>query len=141
MDGTNNWSAALRKRNLKATSNRVEVLHAIEEFDKAIPHSKIQNRLQKVDRVTLYRTLKSLIESGMIHKVSVENDEIFYAICSQKCTTEEHNHQHVHFKCTNCNEVSCVQSNSIETLNLPGYKIESFEIQAKGVCSSCAVIS
>jgi Fur family ferric uptake transcriptional regulator len=138
MDGTNNWSAALRKRNLKATSNRVEVLHTIEEFDKAIPHSKIQNRLQKVDRVTLYRTLNSLIESGMIHKVSVENDEIFYAICSQKCTTEEHNHQHVHFKCTSCNEVSCVQSNSIETLNLPGYKIESFEIQAKGVCSNCS---
>ncbi len=140
MNETNNWSEALHTRNLKVTNNRIEVLNAIEEYDKAIPYSKIQKQVDSIDRVTLYRTLNSLIESGLIHKVSVENDETFYAICSQQCTTKEHNHQHVHFKCTICNEVSCVQSNSIETLNLPGYKIESFEIQAKGVCYSCVVL-
>lgn len=137
MNEANNWAEALHTRNLKATHNRIEVLNAIEEHDKAIPYSKIQKQVDAIDRVTLYRTLNALMESGLIHKVSVENDETFYAICSTKCTDKAHNHQHVHFRCTECKEVSCVQATGLETLSIPGYSVASFEIQAVGVCKSC----
>lgn len=137
MSETNTWSDALRKRSLKATPNRISILDAISDYGKAIPYSKIQSQFLNLDRVTLYRTLNSLAESGLIHKVSVENDESFYAICSSQCTTHEHHHQHVHFKCTRCNEVTCVQSSTLKDLNIPGYEIDSFEIQAVGICKGC----
>jgi len=140
MKDAQHWSEALRTRNLKATNSRVEVLNEIEGYGKAMPYSQIQHQLQSIDRVTLYRTLNALIESGLIHKVSVEDNETFYAICSQKCTTKEHHHQHVHFRCTQCKEVTCVQASGLETLSLPGYQVASFEIQAVGVCSSCVVL-
>ncbi|MBD79051.1 MAG: Fur family transcriptional regulator [Crocinitomicaceae bacterium] len=126
----------LRRRNLKATSKRVNVLSVITEYNKAVPYSEIQNSLKDFDRVTLYRTLNTFIEYGIIHKALVNENETFYAMCSD-CDVHHHHHKHVHFKCTKCDEVSCVQANHKMVLTIPGYVVESFEVEATGICQSC----
>jgi Fur family ferric uptake transcriptional regulator len=127
----------LRERKLKATSTRLEVLSVISDYNKAIPFSEIQEALQGFDRVTLYRTLHALMENGIIHKALIDENETFFALCSMSCSSNHHDHKHIHFKCTNCHAVTCVQAVHPISLSIPGHSIENFEIEATGVCSSC----
>lgn len=128
----------LRTRSLKATSTRLEVLSVISEYEKAIPFSEIQQVLNDFDRVTLYRTIQALIENGIIHKALIDENETYYALCNKHCTSDCHQHKHVHFKCTRCHEVTCVETAQPIIISIQGYSIESFEVEATGICASCA---
>lgn len=141
MDPNTDMATLLRARNLKATSTRIEVLNAISAHEKAIPYSEIRNALESFDRVTLYRTLNALIENGIIHKAMTNDNDTFYALCSTNCTSDSHDHKHIHFKCTSCEAVSCVQSDNLIQLSIPGHLITDFEIQASGTCNSCQTLS
>jgi Fur family ferric uptake transcriptional regulator len=131
-------ASLLRNRNLKATATRMDVLSVISNFDKAVSHTEIQNRLKDFDRVTLYRTLGALVENGIIHKAMADELETYYALCNNNCTSHHHNHKHIHFKCLQCNAVSCVSLADSISISLPGYIIERIEIEASGICKSCA---
>ena len=137
MEKDTHLAQLLRGRKLKATSTRLEVLSVIFDYNKAIPFSAIQKALHDFDRVTLYRTIQVLTDNGIIHKALKEDNETFFAMCSTSCTTDTHNHQHVHFKCSNCQAVTCVQAVNSINLSIPGHAIESFEITATGVCALC----
>ena len=137
MENKDHLAELLRGRNLKATSTRLHVLEVISDYKKAIPFSEIQNKLQGFDRVTLYRTLNALMESGIIHKALIEEKETFFAICSNSCSSHFHNHNHIHFKCSNCLAVTCVQAENPISFSIPNHAIESFEIEVMGLCESC----
>lgn len=128
----------LRARNLKATTTRLAVLSALANSTQAMPHSALQNAMPGVDRVTLYRTIQALTETGIIHKAMVEEGETYYALCSTKCTPEQHQHKHIHFKCTQCQNVTCVQANQAIHLSIPGHQIHDFDITASGICQACS---
>lgn len=137
MEENTHLAELLRERKLKATSTRLDVLSVISEYDKAIPFSEIRNTLPNFDRVTLYRTIHALVENGIIHKALIDENETFYAICSHSCTSDTHNHKHIHFKCTACHAVTCVQASNTVSLSIPGHTIDNFEIEATGICEAC----
>lgn len=137
MDQNIQLAELLRERNLKATSTRLEVLSVISNCDRAIPFSEIQNALHSFDRVTLYRTIHALVDKGIIHKALIDENETFYAMCSNSCSSASHDHKHIHFKCNLCHVVTCVQADSPISISIPGHSIENFEIEATGVCTSC----
>lgn len=127
----------LRERNLKATATRLQVLSVIANYGNAIPYSGIQKDLESFDRVTLYRILHTLEDKGIIHKALIDESETFYALCSRNCTTHHHHHNHIHFKCTQCREVTCVPSSNDIQPSIPGHVIEYFTIEATGICAVC----
>ena len=132
------WSQQiLRKRKLKATPTRIQVLDTIKAYSSAIPYSAIQNNLVDFDRVTLYRTINTLLDKGIIHKAYTTDDEVFYALCGDHCDSHDHHHDHIHFKCTSCNTVSCVNLPQNIAISLPSYQIEKLSINAVGVCAGC----
>lgn len=131
------FSDLLRNRSLKATPKRLELLNTVANYNSAIPYSVLQKKLSHFDRVTLYRTLNALLDSGIIHKASVSTDEVYYAMCKEYCTSECHNHKHVHFKCLECLEVSCVDVQNTLQIQIPNVKINQVEIEVSGVCSKC----
>ena len=97
----------LHKRKLKATNSRIDLLLNLDKFGSAMPYSAIQKGLISIDRVTLYRTLQTLSDKGIIHKAAHVDNEDYYAICEHSCTADEHLHHHVHFKCDDCNTITC----------------------------------
>jgi Fur family ferric uptake transcriptional regulator len=103
----------------------------------AMRHSAIQKQMQPIDRVTLYRTLESLLEKGIIHKAFQENNEIYYAICGESCSTNTHKHDHAHFKCMKCNIVSCLELDEAIKIALPSYEINKVSIHMEGMCDLC----
>lgn len=132
------WSETLREFKLKSTPCREEVLKLFFHNDKALSHAFIEEHTQATfDRVTVYRTLKSFEDKGLIHKVLDDNSVTKYALCNE-CSANDHNHEHVHFKCETCGETTCIESVHIPEINLPnGYKIAERNILVQGICPKC----
>lgn len=127
----------LHNRGLKATSSRLKLLHALNAYDSAMPYAAIQEVMADIDRVTLYRTLESLKEQGIIHKAFQENNETYYAICDKKCDTTHHHHDHVHFRCEKCQVVTCEEPVDDIQVLLPNLEIHKVSIHVEGICQTC----
>ncbi len=129
----------LSARNLKATSTRIKVLELIQAYQSAMPYSKIQKELNQTDRITLYRTIQTLLEKGIIHKALSNNEDTYYALCGTSCSTKSHDHKHAHFKCTQCDSVSCVPLTQEISISLPQFKVNHVNIHLTGLCESCYI--
>ena len=127
----------LNSRNLKATSSRLTLLQSMKNYATAIPYSALQKAMASMDRVTLYRNLDTLLEQGIIHQAFRDDNEIYYALCGEKCTTQHHHHDHIHFKCVTCNSVTCQKTNTKISISLPEHEIQKVSIFVKGVCRKC----
>ena len=127
----------LHKRKLKATNSRIDLLSNLDKFGSAMPYSAIQKSLIGGDRVTLYRTLQTLTEKGIIHKAATIANEDYYAICGHSCNSQDHNHNHVHFKCNDCNTITCENMEEDVIISLPNYAIDSVSINVNGKCKKC----
>ena len=82
---------------LRSTPNRQEILHLFLKKNHALSHGDIEKEIDNsLDRVTVYRTLKTFLDKGLIHKVLDDEGSLKYALCNEACTTAEHHHDHVH---------------------------------------------
>ena len=66
------------------------------------------------DRVTVYRTLNSLVEAGLAHKVD-PGDRVFrFSLTDHaRCEGEKHVHEHPHFVCDACGTVECLENERV----------------------------
>lgn len=72
--------------NLRPTACRIEVLKAFEGVGFALSQGDIELKLQAAfDRVTIYRTLKTFLSQGLIHKVLDDQGGAKYALCKDLC--------------------------------------------------------
>ncbi len=128
----------LRDFKLRATPNREEILHLFLLKNYALSHSDIEREIDNsLDRVTVYRTLKTFLDKGLIHKVLDDEGSLKYALCKEACNTAEHHHDHVHFKCIKCGQTSCLNV-EVPVVKLPkGYKANEVNLLIQGVCERC----
>ncbi len=134
----------LKNKNLRHTEAREAVLQFFSKKKHALSHSDIEQFFGKsYDRVTLYRTLKTFLDSGLIHKVLDDEGGMKYAMCSPECNEtaqHKHHHDHVHFKCKNCGETNCLDQIIIPSFNLPkGYSKSEMNLLVQGICASCNI--
>src|SRR5687768_15039863 len=115
----------LKSFRLRSTPTRQEILHLFLEKDYALSHSDIESEIpDDIDRVTVYRTLKTFNDRGLIHKVLDDGGSLKYALCSEACSATRHRHEHVHFKCIRCGQTNCLDVD-IPMVKLPeGYKLK-----------------
>ena len=125
----------LHKHKLVRTSCRQSIIDTIATSGHAVSEDEIKQKIEATyDRTTFYRSLKTLIEKNIIHKIVVDNQVVKYALNSN----ETLNHKHVHFYCNSCEIVECLPDIEIETPKLPsGYKEISTELVIKGFCKNC----
>ena len=133
----------LKDKRLRLTSFRKEVLQIFVDNDKAVAVSDIEESLKDFDRITLYRTIKSFIEKGLIHEIAMPGDVKKLALCATDCNHDKgtHDHNHIHFQCKICKEVFCVDVPELPKISLPNYQIDEIEIQAHGICAGCGVLT
>ena len=129
----------LKDFRLRSTPSRQEILHLFLKKEYALSHSDIEKEISNsLDRVTVYRTLKTFLDKGLIHKVLDDGGCLKYALCNDACTTAGHHHDHVHFKCTQCGQTNCLNV-EIPSLRLPkGYRPKELNILIQGVCELCS---
>ena len=127
----------LKRKKLSETPFRKEVLAIFNNYDSAIPLATVEKELKDFNRITLYRTIKKFIEKGIIHEITISGEESNYALCQEDCSTNAHQHQHIHFKCECCHKIFCVEVEKFPAIELGNYKINQLEIQATGLCNHC----
>ncbi len=129
----------LRENKLKVTQPRLRVLEIISAKDSAISQPELEKLLGKeTDRVTLYRILASFEEKGILHKVFDLHGTATYATCSHNCSEHKHEDQHIHFICSSCNSVICLEEISIPNIRVPkNFALQSVAVNAVGLCDKC----
>ena len=99
---------------------------------------ELENAFPKSDRITIYRTLKTFEEKGIIHGINNGTGEVKYALCDEHCTPIHHIDQHPHFQCEQCKHISCIDSLVIPKMELPkGYIQKEMTMMIKGICPDC----
>ncbi len=123
----------------RQTPGKKKVLEFFKLHEQAISHDMLEAGLNgAMDRVTIYRILKSFEEDGIVHRIMGENGRAYYALCNS-CETEhhhEHQHNHLHFHCTSCDTLSCLE----QEIHIPipsGYEVKNLQLTATGVCAKC----
>lgn len=129
----------LENHHLRRTPVRDKVLGLFMGKPHALTHSDIEQVLSgEFDRVTIYRTLTSFLEKGLVHKIPAENGQTRYALCNDGCGEEVHRHSHVHFSCNDCGQTFCLEHVHIPSINLPaGYTFTELNYLASGTCQTC----
>ncbi len=139
MEKTEQFSDLLLRYQLKKTIPRLSVLSVLKSRKVATSQPDLEQIIGKdIDRVTLYRTLTTFEEKGIIHKILDINGTSNYAMCSSECTESQHKHEHVHFNCTNCLDLYCLDKLQIPKFTMPaGFTIAAANLVIYGVCDTC----
>ena len=129
----------LKSRNIKPTAMRELVLKILGEQDVAISLPELEQKFEKAERTTLYRTLKTFEENKLIHSIDDGTGSVKYALCNETCQCHPED-LHVHFLCTKCQQTYCLNDISIPSIALPlNFKLETINMVMKGVCSNCDI--
>lgn len=132
----------IKNSGLRITDGRISILGFFEKnagLGLSI-HDLLSVFSEDLDKVTLYRTLHSFEEKGLIHKVIDETGLERYALCEDHCHEHEgHNHEHVHFKCVRCKTIECLEHTHQPTIVLPeGYVKNEANFLVLGECAKCS---
>lgn len=128
----------LRNNQLSITGTRKKILELFLTSTGALAHADIEKKTGGIDRVTVYRTLQSFLEKGIIHTIPTSDNSIRYALCKENCTEGHHHDNHVHFVCTICGNTICLEEVTIPDVKLPaGFKPNDSQMVVNGTCKNC----
>ena len=131
----------LHRRQLSSTESRRKILTLFLNSDDALTHGDIEKEVgEKYDRVTIYRTLQTFEEKGIIHSIPTADNAILYALCKE-CEEGHHHDDHVHFICTACEKTICLDDVVSPKIDLPeGYVPENVQVVIEGICKDCSSV-
>ena len=91
-------------------------------------HNKVKAKEENIGIATIYRYLKESESSG----------ELFSYICDRRKVYSRGRKSHCHFECENSGKIIHFDVDNIDFLRdkIPG-TITSFQLEVRGVCSSC----
>jgi len=129
----------LNDNGVRPTAMRILIYKYMAEKEIAVALTDIENVFAKADRTTLYRTLKTFEQKGIVHQIDDGTHISKFALCEPGCNCELEQDLHLHFHCTNCDETVCLTEQKIPHINLPeGYVAEDANLVLKGICEKCS---
>jgi len=130
----------LSNHKLRKTDMRLSVLQLFMQTPgKAITQNDLDDAIENADRITLYRTLKTFEENGIIHQAVDGTGTTKYALCnSHSCADHKHFDNHAHFLCNQCGATLCLDERMNPNIEAPkGYEVEESYLVLKGKCEEC----
>jgi Fur family ferric uptake transcriptional regulator len=129
----------LKKNQLSVTEGRKKILDLFLTSPGALAHADIEKSTDaSFDRVTVYRTLQTFVEKGIIHNIPTTDNSILYALCKDNCEAGHHHDDHVHFICDVCDKTICLDHVSIPEVKLPkGFIQKQTDVVVSGICDEC----
>jgi len=133
-----NIEQQLRNKNIRPTAMRILIFKYMEERNTAVSLANIEKAFEKAERTTLYRSIRTFEENGLVHQIDDGTNKSKYALCEEGCNCELNQDLHLHFHCQNCDETVCLTEQKLPHINLPeGYTAEDANLVIKGICEKC----
>lgn len=132
---------ALEQSGIKPTPNRMLVLEQFFLHERNLTLSELEKILFPSDRSSIYRTLQTFEQNGLVHSTIIGNNKgAHYALCYGECNDQKHFDDHAHFECEICGEVTCsdlflTNLKVKDNHNMP--KINKIELKITGICPKC----
>jgi Fur family peroxide stress response transcriptional regulator len=124
----------LKGHDLKVTSPRLEILRHLMECDDHPTADEVYKSLRKrhpsLSKTTVYNTLDTLRENGILTIVTISEKEIRY---------DSNIAPHLHFLCRKCGIIIEVEG-QIPDLSKPlmgKHRAEEFQGYYRGICATC----
>jgi len=129
----------LKNSQLHITENRLKILEVFQKNAHALSHADIEKLTGKLfDRITIYRTLQTFVEKGIVHIIPTSDNSIMYALCKEECSEGHHQDDHVHFICSSCGTTYCLDQVSVPPVQIPkGFSAHDTNVVINGVCKNC----
>ena len=129
----------LKKNQLSVTDGRKKILELFLNSEGALAHADIEKETDAAfDRVTVYRTLQTFVDKGIVHHIPTTDNSILYALCKDECEAGHHHDNHVHFICDDCHKTICLDDVTVPEVKLPrGFSPRHAEMVVNGVCDDC----
>ena len=130
----------LKLYRLRNTAMRRQVLELfLKAGHKALSSSNLESALEKTDRITLYRTLKTFERNGIIHQAIDGSGVTKYALCHGQCSEHDHMDDHPHFHCKDCGKTICMEGKIKNNVKVPkGFIVQQKHFILEGTCSDCS---
>jgi len=132
---------------LRVTSVRLAVLEVLSSTDAALNAQEVEAKIKlpAADRVTVYRTLNTLVDSGLAHRIDPGDRVYRFSLTSHThCKGEDHQHEHLHMVCDTCGSVRCLDDAEVivQTKARRGSKPRTLRVFSgngtlHGVCETC----
>jgi Fur family peroxide stress response transcriptional regulator len=126
---------ALREAGLRCTPQRIAVLdYLVRHPDHATAEElwpALNKRHAQASRATVYNTLHSLVQAGLVREFKLDANAARYDACL---------HPHHHFVCDGCGAVEDIEWFAVPAVartRAGARRIRSYEVIVRGVCSKC----
>lgn len=129
----------LRERGFRITRGRRLILDALARADRPLSPYALHDRLcdagSPVDTVSIYRTLETLEQNGLAHRVASVGGYV-------ACRLEGDPGCHHHLVCRECGrveEVECegLQADEVGAAAASRFRVEGHTVEYRGLCDSC----
>ncbi|RDU23505.1 Fur family transcriptional regulator [Anaerosacchariphilus polymeriproducens] len=141
MQVKNDYEKSLRENGLKSTKNRKAIIDVLVKNEQPMTAEEIYNRIKgkkiALNISTVYRTLDTLYEKGMVNKLNfLNNDRMLFEYNSM-----EHKHYLI---CLDCKKIITIKKCPLAPYekfleNETNFKIEGHRLYLYGHCMQCQI--
>ncbi len=134
LGGYEQATGLLRERGVNPSHQRVRVLaHLLANQDHPTAesiHKALLPEMTTLSKMTVYNTLRVLLDAGLARIVHIEDNETRYDVVTG---------EHGHFKCEDCGAIFDfkVEMDPLSAGELPGFRIRERNVYFKGICPKC----
>jgi Fur family ferric uptake transcriptional regulator len=129
----------LQQHNLKKTSPRLAIIEALQSSSTPMAEAEISEKMgSHYDRTTFYRSMLTLEEAGVLHRIIVDKLLVKYAL-NASGPDGKTQADHAHFYCKGCKKLVCLEEIHPGPYRLPaGFQTSEAEVIIRGLCNQCS---
>ena len=126
---------SLEEKGYRSTSPRRAVAQVIASQDKHFTAEDIREQLPSLGRATIFRSLKLLVDTGVLCRVLLEDGDLHYQL--------SHQGHHHHLLCAECGSSQDLLGCDIEELLKQtsarhGFELSGHWLEVYGRCQTCS---
>ncbi len=124
----------LSKKGIKPSLHRMKVLEYLIKMENHPTvdtiYKDILDDIPTLSKTTVYNTLKTFQDSGIVQAITIEDNEVKYDATTDK---------HAHFKCSKCGRLYDlpIDTKVLHLKSVGGHLIKESQLYFKGICKSC----
>ena len=122
-----------KNNGIKKTEQREKLLKIIKNSKVPLTAEDIFKKTKEISLATIYRTLETFCEKGVLNKISVTDDERRY----YELATDIHRHYAV---CLKCKKMEYVNVCPVHDDNIDGFRITGHRLELYGYCNNCSEV-